>query len=79
MGTSIVKVIRSKETNLGIKVHHSKRKTDFLKEIVKRFTLRRLLFKEVKTYGLFRNKLEVKNFDKSVSYHFHKKKVIKFL
>lgn len=50
---SIIKVTRSKQTDLGIKVDHSKRRTNFLKEIIMNITSRRPLLKRLKHTDFF--------------------------
>lgn len=49
MNPSVVKVVRNKETHLVIKIDHSKRKTNFLKEIVKYIMSRDQLFMNIRT------------------------------
>lgn len=53
MCTSLVKDTSSKVTYLGVKVDQSKVKKDFLKEIVKNYTLTRPLLKTVENIQTF--------------------------
>lgn len=47
MGTWIVKVTRNKETHPDPKTHHSKKKINFLKEIINNIKSKRQLLKKV--------------------------------
>lgn len=68
IGILLLKVTGSKETYLDNKVNYSKRKTNYLEEIVKNSTLRHSLLKEVENIQTFieikwKHKLSVKTTD----------------
>lgn len=55
MSLSTVKTKRRKETYLDLKADYSKRKTEFLKEIVKNIMSKRSLFENRKYTDFYRN------------------------
>lgn len=62
MAVSIVKT-RSKEPHIGLMTYHYKRKTDFLKDILKKSISRQLLLNKVGNIETFsENKVETEKF-----------------